>query len=239
MAAGPAPTAESVGRMWSIQAPSPRPECSAKKDCPQAFNALRAAANADKPDPEQSRRCKTLNNPLPSRFHPNFDHREIQLLEKIVMLQELKRESLSISAITRRTGRSSASTPSATGIRSSSRSSTGSRRKCPPDGRSTPSWTTTPPQAQGPSPIDLPLHADVPLLDERGQGLLREAGPPPFSARRLRFPRRSRGGDSGLHRASQREGGEAVQMDGQPGAAHRRTPKRVSNNSNKPLSHAN
>ena len=121
---GPVPTAESVGRMWSIQAPSPRPECSAKKDCPQAFNALRAAANADKPEPEQSRRCKTLNNPLPPRFHPNFDHREIQLLEKIVMLQELKREGLSISAIsaiTRRTGRSSAATPSATGTRSLSK----------------------------------------------------------------------------------------------------------------------
>ena len=46
---------------------------------------------------------------------------------------------------------------------------------------------------------------------------------------------RSRGLDSGLHRAEQREGGEAVQMDGQPGAAHRRLPKGVSDDSDKPL----
>ena len=92
------------------------------------------------------------------------------------------------------------------------------------------------PQAQsrrglacGPSPLDPPLHADLLLLDERGRGLLREAGQPPSPARRPRFPRGSHGGDRRLHRASQREGGEAVQMDGQPGAADRRPSKRVSN----------
>ena len=38
-----------------------------------------------------------------------------------------------------------AATPSATGIKGSSRSSTRSRRRCSPDGRSTPFWTTSSP----------------------------------------------------------------------------------------------
>ena len=43
------------GRMglWAIQAPSLKSECNAKKDCLQAFHALRVAANADEPDPAQ------------------------------------------------------------------------------------------------------------------------------------------------------------------------------------------
>ena len=42
--------------------------------------------------------------------------------------------------------------------------------------------------------LDPPLHADLLLLDERGRGLLREAGQPPAPARRPRFPRGSQGG---------------------------------------------
>ena len=62
--------------------------------------------------------------------------------------------------------------------------------------------------AGGAPALDLPLHADLRLLDERGRG---------------------------LNRAAQRGGGETVQMDGQPGSARRRLPKRVSNDSNEPL----
>ena len=94
------PTAGSVGRMWSIRAPNAKPECGANKDCPQAFHALRAAANEKQPNAPRDRKkngtqenkppksCnpaadekRTLNNPLPTRFHQNFDGREIQLLE--------------------------------------------------------------------------------------------------------------------------------------------------------------
>ncbi len=87
--------------MWSIQAPNAKPRNGANKDCPQAFHALRAAANAKQPNAPRDRkkrnagkqaaqilqpsrgrgRKRTLNNPLPTRFHPNFDGREIQLLE--------------------------------------------------------------------------------------------------------------------------------------------------------------
>ena len=105
-------------------------------------------------------------------------------------------------------------------------------------------WTQDPrhrgqllrPQAQsrrglagGPFPLDPPLHADLLLLDGRGRRLLREAGPMPAPARRLRFPRVSQDVNPKLHCAAQLEGGEAVQMDSPPRAADRRTPKRVSN----------
>ena len=36
--------------MWSIQAPNAKPERGANKDCPQAFHALRAAANEKQPN---------------------------------------------------------------------------------------------------------------------------------------------------------------------------------------------
>ena len=100
------PTAGSVGRMWSIQAPNAKPECSANEDCPQAFHALRAAANEKQPsDPKRSKNrdalrvqhskrtnwtrrsledakpARTLSNPLTPRFHPTFDDCETQLLD--------------------------------------------------------------------------------------------------------------------------------------------------------------
>ncbi len=90
---------------WSIQAPNAKSECSANKDCPQAFHALRAAANEKQPNEpikteirdavrvhhrkrtnrtrrslENAKPARTLSNPLPPRFHPDFDHRETQLL---------------------------------------------------------------------------------------------------------------------------------------------------------------
>lgn len=62
--------------------------------------------------------------------------------------------------------------------------------------------------------MDLPPHADLLFLDECRRGFLRQAGPEPATARRLRFHRGSQEVDSGLHRAAQRKGGGAIQMDG-------------------------
>ena len=90
--------------------------------------------------------------------------------------------------------------------------------------------------ADGPSPMELPLHADLLLLDECRRGLLREAGSPPAPARRLRVHRDV---DPKLHRAAQRERGEAFQMDDQPGTARRRPPMRASNDLNNPLDTSN
>ena len=104
------PTAGSVGRMWSIQAPNAKPRNGANKDCPQAFHALRAVANEKRANDLKRQKsgtpsgfiigsgrigsgaapkmqnphepARTLSNPLPPRFHPDFDNRETQLLGK-------------------------------------------------------------------------------------------------------------------------------------------------------------
>ena len=46
---------------WAIRDPSPEPECNAKKDCPQAFHAPRAAANAKQPDAQKTKKTGTLS----------------------------------------------------------------------------------------------------------------------------------------------------------------------------------
>ena len=88
--------------------------------------------------------------------------------------------------------------------------------------------------AGGTSALNLPLHADLLLLDESGRELLREAGPPKAPARRLQIRRAARKDDHGAHRAAKRKRGGGVQMDGKPGAAHRRPPKRGSSDLNMP-----
>ena len=55
------PTSGSVGRMWSIQAPNPKPECSANKDCPQAFHALRAAENEKQANDPKRQKSGTMS----------------------------------------------------------------------------------------------------------------------------------------------------------------------------------
>ena len=90
-----------VWEAWSIQAPHPKPECSANKDCPQAFHALRAAENEKQPNDPKTQKSgmpsefiirsgrigpgaalkrQNPHEPSTTRFHPNFDDLEIQLL---------------------------------------------------------------------------------------------------------------------------------------------------------------
>ena len=57
-----------VWEAWSIQAPNPKPQNSAQRDCSQAFHALRASENAKQPDApkdQENRRWKpTRSNPI-------------------------------------------------------------------------------------------------------------------------------------------------------------------------------
>ena len=62
------PTSGSVGRMWSIQTPNPKPQNGAQRDCPQAFHALRTAENAKQPDDRKNRTLE--NNPVKSYKPP-------------------------------------------------------------------------------------------------------------------------------------------------------------------------
>ena len=64
------------------------------------------------------------------------------------------------------------------------------------------------------SPMDLPLHAGLLLLDERRRGLLRNLTRRRFRRGVNESIRGSQEVDSGLHRVAQRKGGEASQING-------------------------
>ena len=110
------------------------------------------------------------------------------------------------------TARSSGGTCSATGIRSSSASSTPSSATSRPARSSTSildnyaahKHAKVRALARAPSALDLPLHADIEFLAERRRGLLRQAHPPTPEARRLSLRRRPAGRDQPLHRRAQR-----------------------------------
>ena len=66
--------------------------------------------------------------------------------------------------------------------------------------------------ADAASPLDLPLHADLWLLAERGRDLLLGAHPAPTQAGRLPLRRRPPGGDPSLHRRAQRRSCSGQQL---------------------------
>ena len=66
--------------------------------------------------------------------------------------------------------------------------------------------------ARPPSALDLPLHADLGLVAERGRDLLLGAHPPPPQARQLPLDRRPAGRDQPLHRRAQRRP-QALHLD--------------------------
>ena len=73
--------------------------------------------------------------------------------------------------------------------------------------------------AEGPSRLDVPLHADLGVVDERRGGVLLEAGAATAQECCLRLSGRLRRGDRGLHRAPQRQGRPAVPVEPQPGGS--------------------
>ena len=50
-----------VWEAWSIRAPNAKPERSANKDCPQAFHALRAAANEKRANDPKRQKSGTMS----------------------------------------------------------------------------------------------------------------------------------------------------------------------------------
>ena len=86
------------------------------------------------------------------------------------------------------------------------------QRVVPPLGRG-------PRVAEGPSRLDVSLHADLGVLDERRRGVLPEAGAAEAEERGLRLSGRLRRGDRGLHRAPQRQGRPPVSLEPRPGGS--------------------
>ena len=73
--------------------------------------------------------------------------------------------------------------------------------------------------AEGPSRLDVSLHADLGVVDERRGGVLLKAGAAATEERCLRLARRLRRGDRGIHRASQRQGRPPVPVEPRPGGS--------------------